>query len=163
MAPTYFGVLLYESNSNNDWVGAGGPSNINEGNLGTLWENYAYLKTLDARFKLTNEINFSSFPGGFQFATALEIVNDVRPFSGFLEESSDVDGFIEFFRLHSKNSDERVYMMVRLGTSTYRTFIDDSRTPREYAPGYIQTVEGVDEAESPGWTEMQGVFQVVWS
>jgi hypothetical protein len=163
MAPTYNGVLFYESNSNNDWVAAGGPSNINEGNLGTLWTNYAYLKTLDARFKLTNDINFSSFPTGFQFATALEIVSDMRPFSGFLEDTADVDGFMRFWRLHSKNSDERIYMMVRLGTSTYRAFIDDNRASQDYAPGYIQVVEGIDESGSPGWTPLQGVFQAVWS
>jgi len=161
MAPTYHGVLFYESNSSNDWVAAGGPSNINEGSLGTLWTNFAYLKGLEAKWSITNEINYKSMPGGFGLAIPTDLITDLRPFTGFLNSSDDFNSFQTFFRKHCKYTDERLYMMIRRGTSDYRTFVDYNRNDLDYAPGYIIRAEGVDDAEQPGYFEIQGVFQVV--
>ena len=114
----------------------------------------------------TNQLNKQGFPGGFHIAVPLAEFNEIIQLEGYprFNTREHANLFKRFFIRHRRVTDPLSYIIIKHNvgaTGIYTEFGDPRNVMREYAPGYISSLDLQFDASAREFS-VRGVFDVAW-
>jgi hypothetical protein len=152
------GVYLIENNIyTQQWTD---PDTINLANF-ILGDTYLTFYAKEGSTRQSNDLAFEAFQNGYGFALPAGVFVEEIPIDGFLDSIVERNKAVKFFMRHRKNSQQKVYYIIKVATGEFIEFPDPTDTMQKYCPGYLKELSPVYMANVRVY-QIKGSFQVVW-
>ena len=156
-------TIIHATGNSGAGAWSGDPDTIDLDNF-TFGTNYIDFDVTQAPPKESIEYNVKTFLNGRQIKTPNGKRSTIVQLKGFCTTLAAAKLVAHWGANHSKYSDARQYLIIRLGAGTYWTFLDPDRVEREYCKGAGQFDADINAKKNGANTyfDVVGNFESVW-